>query len=153
VTTSTGRSVPSSTVISLTYVSSATRLLDPKALVALLEQVRPRNQERGLTGVLLYRGGNIMQVLEGPAEAVDQTYAAIEADSRHSGLIVMLREPIARRAFPDWSMGFVDATGVDLDREDGFNDFLRTGENGTTGDDPHTHSVAVLLRVFRESMR
>ena len=48
---------------SLTYVSTATTLMSVPELVAMLEEIRPRNRDRGLTGMLLYSGGNIIQVL------------------------------------------------------------------------------------------
>lgn len=137
----------------MTYVSSATRLADATALVAALHTFRPRNRERGITGVLLYRGGNIIQVLEGPDEQVERTFAAIEADPRHRGLIVLVREQVEQRAFPDWSMGFRDVSGVDLDREAGFTDFLSGGDDPTAGSGPDAEVVASLLRTFRESMR
>ncbi|MDN4173643.1 BLUF domain-containing protein [Nocardioides sp. SOB77] len=141
-------------MLSLTYVSSATELADADALVGALEAIRPRNHERGITGVLLYRGGNIIQVLEGPDEQVERTFASIERDHRHRGVIVLLREQVDRRSFPDWSMGFRDVSALDLDREDGFTDFLRGRDDLTTGeDDHHAEIVASLLRTFRESMR
>lgn len=136
----------------LTYVSSATELLDAASLVRLLEAIRPRNHERGLSGVLLYRDGNIIQVLEGPDEEMDRTFADIERDPRHRGVIVLLRDPIEERAFPDWSMGFRDVSGIDLEREDGFTDFLR-GEDLATGGGKHAGTVATLLRTFRETLR
>lgn len=140
-------------MLSLTYVSSATELLDADTLVRLLETSRPRNHERGLSGVLLYRDGNIIQVLEGPDEEVERTFADIERDPRHRGVIVLLRDRIEQRAFPDWSMGFRDVSGVDLEREDGFTDFLRGRDDPATGDGSHTEVVGSLLRTFRETMR
>ncbi|MBC9733636.1 BLUF domain-containing protein [Nocardioides marmotae] len=140
-------------LLSLTYVSSAVALAGAEDLVGALEDFRPRNHDRGITGVLLYRGGNIIQVLEGPAEQVERTFAAIERDPRHRGVIVLLREQVEQRAFPDWSMGFRDVSGVDLDREDGFTDFLRGHDDPTTGEDGHAEVVGSLLRTFRESMR
>lgn len=139
-------------MLSLTYVSSATQLADAGALVGALEAIRPRNHERGITGVLLYRDGNIIQVLEGPDDAGERTFASIERDPRHRGVIVLLREQVEERAFPDWSMGFRDVSGVDLDREDGFTDFLRGGDEPVR-DGRQGELVVSLLRTFRESMR
>lgn len=138
-------------MLSLTYVSSATDLLEPEQLADLLVQVRPRNEERDLTGLLLYSRGNIIQVLEGPADAVESTFAEIERDPRHRGLLVLLREPIEERAFPDWSMGFRDLGDLDPAAIEGYNDFLRApAAEGLAEQGPAAYQ---LLRTFGDSMR
>lgn len=138
-------------MLSLTYVSSATDLLEPAALAGLLARVRPRNEERGLTGLLLYSGGNIIQVLEGPEEEVEATYAEIERDPRHRGLLVLMREPVEERAFPDWSMGFRDLGDLDPATLEGYNDFLQ--QPAAAGLAERGPAAYQLLKVFGESMR
>ncbi len=54
----------------LVYVSSATRPFSGEDLRALLETCRKDNAELGVTGMLLYKDGNFMQVLEGDEDAV-----------------------------------------------------------------------------------
>ena len=102
-------------MLSLTYVSSAVELLDPQRLVEMLKRIRPRNQALGLPGMLLYSDGNIMQTREGPDDVVEATVRTLESDPRHHDIIVILREPIERRAFPDWSMGFRRLSGEGLE--------------------------------------
>jgi hypothetical protein len=138
-------------MLSLTYVSSATNLLDTTSLVTLLEHVRPRNEELGLTGMLLYSGGNIIQNLEGPDEVVDSTFAAIERDPRHRGVLVVLREQVEERGFPDWSMGFRELGGADIQGVSGYTDFMRRPVGAGLGDS--THAAYRLLELFRQSMR
>lgn len=137
-------------MLSLTYLSSATHLMSPAQLVEMLEAIRPRNVERGLTGLLLYSGGNIIQTLEGPDETVLATYDAIRVDRRHSGILEVLRDPIDERAFPDWSMGFTDLSGVDVAELDGFNDYLQlpTDRPGVG-----ERQVETMLRVFKQHNR
>ena len=89
----------------IVYVSTATHLLSPAELEALLTDVRQRNKETGITGVLLYNDGNFMQYFEGPAPAVDTIFARIKASSQHKDIIELMREPIAQRLFPSWYMG------------------------------------------------
>jgi hypothetical protein len=137
-------------MLSITYLSSATELMTPRQLSEMLEAIRPRNTARGLTGLLLYSGGNIIQTLEGPDEVVLDTYAAIETDPRHSGIVEVLRDPIDARAFPDWSMGFSDVSGVDLDDLDGFNNFLQDS-NGSAAQSQRR--VQTMLRVFKKFNR
>ena len=135
-------------MLSLTYVSSATELLEAEQLAALLAQSRASNEERGITRMLLYRDGNILQCLEGPEAEVRAAYAAISRDPRHRGVITLVEEEVSERSFHDWSMGFTDlgAVGADLD---GFNDFLRSGELDYLGD--KAEPVFHLIQVFRDA--
>ena len=90
----------------LTYVSTATSLLSVPQLVDMLDEIRPRNEDRGLTGMLLYSGGNIIQALEGQQAAVERVFQAILRDARHRDVTVLERGDVADRSFPHWSMGF-----------------------------------------------
>ena len=92
----------------LVYVSSAVEPFSDDELVDILRVSRRNNTAVGVTGALLYAGGNIMQVLEGPTEAVDSVYARVERDARHRGAIVLLDRPTDDRMFADWSMGFLN---------------------------------------------
>ncbi len=61
-------------MLSLIYVSSSTRAFSDADLVALLEQSQEKNARLDITGMLLYKDGNFMQVLEGPDDAVRQLF-------------------------------------------------------------------------------
>jgi hypothetical protein len=94
----------------LVYVSSAAQPFTQQELEALLEQARTRNTADDITGLLLYSGGNFMQLLEGPPDAVRQTFARVSASRRHRQVIELMNEPVAAREFSDWSMGFAQAS-------------------------------------------
>ena len=91
---------------SLIYVSSANRLLSTEELWSLLEVSRRNNLRAGVTGMLLYKGGNFMQVIEGEAAQVDALHARILRDKRHHGVFTLLDRTLEGREFPVWSMGF-----------------------------------------------
>jgi hypothetical protein len=93
-------------MLSLIYSSVATSVLEPHELTALLEQSRASNEQTGITGMLLYRNGYFLQVLEGPDTAVRQKMQAIRDDARHTKVSVLLEDVIEDRQFPDWTMGF-----------------------------------------------
>ena len=57
-------------LVSLIYVSSGVRVLTDAEIFEILTQSRRNNERCGITGLLLYRDGNLMQVLEGPGAAV-----------------------------------------------------------------------------------
>jgi hypothetical protein len=90
------------------YVSSSEGFFGAKDLEEILLVSRRKNARLGITGILLYRGGNIMQVLEGEAEAVDQLFETIRRDPRHKGVIKLIDREIERRDFEFWSMDFRD---------------------------------------------
>lgn len=101
-----GAEMPGSDLDSLVYVSSAVRLLNLEEIEYLLKRARERNKEYGITGVLLYVGGNFMQYIEGPKDNLDIIYKIIQEDDQHTGLILVSREAIESRQFGDWSMAY-----------------------------------------------
>lgn len=106
------------------YASAATASLGPRALRALLSRARENNGRLEVTGVLLYVDGSFLQVLEGETEVVDELFLQIAGDPRHHNVTEIIREPIARRAFPDWSMGYAAVTRSELVAISGCNDFF-----------------------------
>jgi hypothetical protein len=96
---------------SIVYVSTAVRRLQLTELMPLLEVARLRNAGEGITGVLLYADGAFMQYLEGPAAGLSRIYSAIKAHPLHYGMVDLVREPVAQRVFPEWSMAFHLAGG------------------------------------------
>ena len=92
-------------ITQLVYASSATTLFQPDDLADILAVSRRNNARCGVTGALLYSGGNVLQALEGTADAVEATYARVCADPRHRGVLMLYRGTAAERSFPDWAMG------------------------------------------------
>jgi hypothetical protein len=92
----------------LLYIStvSSTEAVD---LDTILATSRRNNRANGVTGLLMYNGKRFLQVLEGPAEAVEATFNRIRRDSRHRGAVLLARRTIEQREFGDWSMGFRDS--------------------------------------------
>ena len=72
-------------VFFLTYVSTAARELSKDDLNELLAQCRENNAKLGITGMLLYKDGNFMQVLEGEETVVRSIYAKISGDPAATG--------------------------------------------------------------------
>ncbi|MDO7845533.1 BLUF domain-containing protein [Hymenobacter sp. M29] len=74
-------------------------------LDALLTWSRAYNAAHGITGLLLYSDGRYLQVLEGTEAAIEDLYAHIQRDTRHSQVETVSRGPGPRR-FAEWSMDF-----------------------------------------------
>ncbi|MGI8725748.1 MAG: BLUF domain-containing protein, partial [Methyloceanibacter sp.] len=64
------------------------------------------NEAAHVTGALLATDNRFAQVLEGDRAAVEETYRRICADTRHTDIVMVLMEPIARQ-FPQWSMACI----------------------------------------------
>lgn len=90
----------------LIYASTAVRELSDAELAAILESSIRHNQKNGITGLLLYARATFLQALEGRQAAVEETYERIQRDNRHTDLTIIEWQPILRRSFSDWSMGF-----------------------------------------------
>jgi hypothetical protein len=135
----------------LVYVSSAVRPFSRPDLEDLLATSRKNNAELGITGMLLYKDGNFMQVLEGEEEPVRALYDKIGDDPRHRGEIT-LREGFAEgRQFPDWSMGFRDLESREVRDTPGYSEFLNTPLTGREFSEDPTRAQKLLL-TFKKTM-
>lgn len=98
----------------LIYVSSAAAVTgcSETDIQAILDVSRTSNQARDITGLLLYRHFNFMQVLEGPQAVLeDLFFKDIVNDLRHHDIFLLRNEEVAQRSFPQWAMSF-DAVGM-----------------------------------------
>jgi Sensors of blue-light using FAD len=111
-------------MIALTYVSIATKLMTKQELKDLLILCARKNRGLQITGMLLYKDGRFLQVLEGPDEAVRERYEAIAQDTRHESIIKLFDGPVTQRRFPEWTMGFRDLDEIRADTFSGFAGFL-----------------------------
>ena len=134
-------------MIQIIYASAATQPFTPVALKALLAKARTRNTLHGVSGMLLYRQGSFLQVLEGPEIEVERILASIYKDKRHTNTRLLSRTTILKREFEAWSMGFHD-TSHTLTQPAGQIDYLRLAptlqDAGTT--------AKRYLRFFQEGM-
>ena len=116
-------------LIHLIYVSTAIQEFSAEDLLQLLDQARTKNARLGLTGMLLYTENNFFQVLEGEPAVVDELFQTISQDERHMKTVTIIREPIAKRSFGEWTMGFAAVTSADLQHLTGLNDFFGEGSS------------------------
>ncbi|MCK2022753.1 BLUF domain-containing protein [Microbacterium sp. kSW2-24] len=123
-------------LVSVVYCSTATKPLSDGELADLLIISRRHNDARDITGLLLYRDGEFVQILEGDRYDVDQTMARINADPRHTDVRVLLEEPLHTRRFADWTMGYqpmiAPSPGEVRGYRDSFDD-LRMGDHDMMG--------------------
>jgi len=115
-----------SDLISLVYVSHAAKAFSKPDLVDLLIQSRKNNGSLGITGMLLFKDGNFLQVLEGNRIKVHDLYKKIMLDPRHNKFAALFEGVAKERDFPDWSMGFQDLNAPEIAGDPGFTNFLKT---------------------------
>ena len=135
----------------LTYVSTATRLFSKADLSELMTKSHENNARLGLTGMLLYKDGNFMQVLEGEEGDVRALYEKISDDPRHKGAMVLQQGYLKERQFPEWSMGFRDLDSPEVRDTLGYSEFLNTPLTGQEFSADPTRSQKLLL-TFKKNM-
>jgi hypothetical protein len=74
--------------------------------------------------MLLFEKSSFFQILEGPDEAVGLLLDRISGDPRHECILKIIYEPINRRYFGNWSMGYPEVTLDQLSTLPGLNDFF-----------------------------
>lgn len=139
-------------MLSLIYVSTSEKLLNDEELLDILKTSRENNSSKDVTGLLLYKGGNFMQVLEGPDEAVEALYEKIKADPRHKDVNVLSREQISARQFPAWEMAFQNLDNPEVKNEPGYSQFLQDEFIADVYRENPLRAYIMLL-TFRDNMR
>jgi hypothetical protein len=137
-------------LFTLVYLSTATTTFSEEEFKNILSISRENNSRVGVSGVLIYCDGNILQVLEGSKENVYGIYNKIYLDPRHTDLIVLQSRDIAARSFEDWSMGFKSSTKSEFDQIEGYLD-LRTQVENSKSDS--MNQVKTLLVDFINNNR
>lgn len=135
-------------LINLVYVSASTDTMSMDELREILEVSRKNNAELNITGMLLYREGFFIQVLEGEEEAVTGLYDKIKSDTRHMNVMLVSKQPVKVRTFSQWAMGFNlfdETSGKDIP---GFTHFLDNPTLEYFSDYP-SHAM-MLLKSFQQ---
>ncbi len=83
-------------------------------ILKFVSQARTANREHDVSGMMLYIGGSFLQLLEGEPANVNTVCGKIFRDKRE--MRVILRENIAEREFPDWTMGFEAVEPLEAER-------------------------------------
>ena len=143
-------------MLSLVYVSSATRLFSELELANLLQLSRRSNALIGITGMLLHVSGNFIQALEGEEEAVDKVYLKITADPRHHQVTTIFRRPVENRSFGEWDMGFSETSTLSPEERYQISSFINDARRDGTAPQQISNVSdfpAYLLRNFATTMR
>jgi hypothetical protein len=137
-------------VLSLAYVSSAAVEFTDDDIADVLTLSRSNNALLDITGVLLYRDGRFIQILEGPDDVVREKFAVIAADQRHRGIHTVSAETIDTRQFPEWTMGYRPLTDAAVSRFPDYDDFFegRAADDALTDDRRRARMLLEWLRDY-----
>lgn len=134
----------------IVYFSSSVGLLQEADLLTIIRQSRHNNAKAGITGVMLYVRGSIIQVLEGEKEAVETLYKRIEQDKRHTDLVRVFSRDITQRLFADWLMGYETISTRQLEE---IKSVVNLDGNKESVVEPGTNIILRTIKVFYESNR
>lgn len=94
----------------LMYSSQATAPMTVDDLEQILVDARTGNEERNVTGVLVYVDGVFFQILEGEGRVVREVMTSIARDTRHCSVKVFHESEVDARAFDSWRMAYLSPT-------------------------------------------
>jgi len=92
----------------------------PIWLGELVQRSNIKNRITNITGMLSYREGKVLQLIEGEPEQLSALYATILNDDRHENIRTLLNIEDSQRAFSGWGMAFEGNLGSSIP----FRDFL-----------------------------
>lgn len=97
----------------LVYLSRAVQPLPTNTLNGLSLRARKRNEDHGITSLLLYDGRYFLHYAEGPAASLTWLLQNVRQDSRHEDLCLLSHHPCQTRTFPSWALNIVHLTHGD----------------------------------------
>ncbi len=112
----------------------------------IVDRSREKNARLGITGVLLYINGRIVQVLEGQQPLVEDLYKSIQADPRHTDVRTVISQPIGQRLFNQWAMGYETLTSHQYGEVRGM--IAPDAQDGLIGDADQSVIVRMLKGFF-----
>ena len=139
-------------MICLVYVSSAIRGLSNDDINRIVMASEVSNKILNITGLLLYKGGNFMQLIEGDSNIIHKLHIKIENDIRHTGMITLLSENITHRNFENWSMGYQNIDSLMGNEREVIKPFIM-GEFDSEIYRKYPYRALALLKAFKKNMR
>lgn len=73
----------------------------------IITRARASNERDGIGGTLVFTGAAFVQLIEGPAEAVEALWRRIQDDARHHSLKLFLDMTDDAAWFPEWRVGYL----------------------------------------------
>ncbi|MAW93951.1 MULTISPECIES: BLUF domain-containing protein [unclassified Leeuwenhoekiella] len=91
----------------LIYLSDSSNSNSHHIIQNILDNVADWNKELDISGFLVYRDGNFLQLLEGNKNEVLTLFTKIKKDQRHKNVTLILEDESENRIFSDYESGFL----------------------------------------------
>lgn len=95
------------------YVSTLAPDAPLSVVAAIARKARPANQEKDISGMLIFDGMRFCQQLEGSQKPVLALLERIRHDARHVNVEILHHGPLAERRFKQFSLGYTSADSDD----------------------------------------
>ncbi|MEM7550470.1 MAG: BLUF domain-containing protein [Bacteroidota bacterium] len=99
----------------IVYTSRKSDSCTNQEIEKILESCRKNNSKDHITGILLHSDDKFIQYLEGDPDTIKSLYDTIKGDERHYDVFLIFFEPIEKRLFPTWHMGYKNVYTKSLD--------------------------------------
>ena len=130
----------------IVYISNAIQLFEEEELEELFVLTKSTNTLKDITGILFYRDGTFMQILEGRKSEIEELFERIQQDARHNNITKILKRNVDERLFTSYQTGFsVFKNYKELDR---LESFLKQHNNSS-----HAQTILALLTPFLNERR
>jgi hypothetical protein len=115
----------------------------------ILRKASGFNTSHNITGLLIYKGGVFVQLLEGSKVEIESLIEKIATDKRHENLKVIYEGTSKSRIFNDWTMAYRRHELYNTDTQEQIEDFLKV----TNGEEyiVNSEQVVNLLKNIRYS--
>ena len=101
-------------VFQLFYVSNASATFKESDINDIITIAQEKNKQNNLSGVLMFRAGTFLQLLEGDKADVLDLYQKLHFDNRHTNLLSIFERETDKRLFQNWSMGYCEVGPVEI---------------------------------------
>lgn len=94
-------------LIQLIYTSEARSNLPEAEVLEILRKAQFKNQSLKISGLLLFKDGLFIQLLEGDEAHVQALFEVIAKDPRHTKVTVRDIFTVDHVSLPTWAMGYI----------------------------------------------
>ncbi len=91
----------------IVYVSTVSNELEKEEIEGILNNSKDWNNENGITGLLLFSGGNFFQIIEGEKNKICDLFEDIKLDKRHHNVTQFYGKVIYKEAYDGYDSDFV----------------------------------------------
>jgi len=126
------------------YSSVAIQKFSADGIQSLLSQCFENNKENDITGCMIYKKREFIQVIEGEKKHVKALFEKIKHDKRHTKVQIIWEGETKQRSFNQWLMGFYNFDELNIAEIQGFADILQK----EIKEAPKTDHESIASRLF-----